>query len=633
MPPKKKNAKPQKRKLVENMPVIKRGKKQKAIDLDRERIQLEVTQPERRLDSLATLLESKSQCIAVSVINKKIYITANELNEAQGDSSVFKSIKKIMEYFVDLSRNAHISEKRRTDIFREICSIERFRSATKGGVRLNKTLVQKTVTLFLSRRRISSMALKREFRDDAGSAGYVYGCCSNLYHDFVRLENTLKNAPLAANSAAASSVASAAASGGESKAGDEATRALSNEILEAFRGHNFEILLEEPVRSQENPLRIIGESKEKAEGLSSESSDDESQEAEEENTTVIKVHAEVQLLSKIIAMIEKGELHVEKNKQVIYLGISKLCCVSCRKMLDNANKGLAKYAMVINDSEDNEKTKRQDQSVGGAAAGGEASSEHNVELKTRGRHDLSFPWFPPHRFANGYYALESEKYADEDGSLAFKIGRATKLDLDKTDLKKKFRGRRIQADDSGSDVVSVEGDGREIAHEQLKITLQTFQHLKNKYPDFSVQNVIDVIEIVNELHSLDQLSTLSAKLFEKEVKNKTVKDNTRRIFRLLTEKIDELNKQKLESRIPALKFDIFLEILTDNVFMGTVFAERFEQFVKELNQRVTRRTKRFVPETVLWAVSDNQFVGRINLGLYYPPNGSHLQFARFRLRV
>ncbi len=79
------------------------------------------------------------------------------------------------------------------------------------------------------------------------------------------------------------------------------------------------------------------------------------------------VHAEVQLLEKIVSEYEKGSVLPHR----INVGISKLCCLNCRTMLQAANQ-----VFFENDI--------------------------NITLVFQGQHDLSFKWFPPSLFSKGY---------------------------------------------------------------------------------------------------------------------------------------------------------------------------------------------------------------------------------------
>lgn len=112
---------------------------------------------------------------------------------------------------------------------------------------------------------------------------------------------------------------------------------------------------------------------------------------------VAGVHAEMQLLAKIVSFVNNDRDFVNNNKN-IYIGISKLCCLHCRCMLQVANDRLATLA------------------------------GDQILLLIRGHHDLDFEnWICPDLFLKGYNSVRSSKYtsrvlSENDSSMEFLIG-------------------------------------------------------------------------------------------------------------------------------------------------------------------------------------------------------------------
>jgi len=122
----------------------------------------------------------------------------------------------------------------------------------------------------------------------------------------------------------------------------------------------------------------------------------------EENLT--GVHAEVQLLATVIQSIENGTYLNKDPKEEIYIGVSRLCCLHCRCMLETANKELNARNIL-------------------------------TSFAFRGKHDLDFVgnWKPPHIFEEGYNSVRESSHpsrkVDEDklqDTLAFSIGKNAK---------------------------------------------------------------------------------------------------------------------------------------------------------------------------------------------------------------
>jgi len=77
---------------------------------------------ERRLDSLARLLSGKSECVAVLVIDQKLYIAANEFKSNTTERhETLRLIKEVTAYFKDCATQESIPAARHREVFIHIC--------------------------------------------------------------------------------------------------------------------------------------------------------------------------------------------------------------------------------------------------------------------------------------------------------------------------------------------------------------------------------------------------------------------------------------------------------------------------------------------------------------------------------
>ncbi len=107
------------------------------------------------------------------------------------------------------------------------------------------------------------------------------------------------------------------------------------------------------------------------------------------------VHAEVQILGEIVRAVEESRI---SSPQEIYVGISKLCCLDCRVMMEECVEVL---------------------------------QERGITLEVRGHHDLSFKkgesgWISPKQFSEGYDAGNIAGNV----SLSFRIGYNSRIAAD-----------------------------------------------------------------------------------------------------------------------------------------------------------------------------------------------------------
>ena len=93
---------------------------------------------ERRLDSLAKILECSSICVAVCCVNKHFFISANELAQGSAEhSKQFVIMSKIMNYFKDLANTKDVKSHDREQLIQDICGI-RIGNMSKGILNYHK---------------------------------------------------------------------------------------------------------------------------------------------------------------------------------------------------------------------------------------------------------------------------------------------------------------------------------------------------------------------------------------------------------------------------------------------------------------------------------------------------------------
>jgi len=286
--------------------------------------------PERRLDSLARILEGTSNCTAVTCINGQFYITANEFTDkSQPKNNVqFQFVAEVMEYFKNISTQGAKDDKRRFELLTDMC-IKRLSNSTHGMVKAPDEVVKTITSLIEKNIEPTKEAFKKaeipeiEFPD----AYFVYGLLHLINRDFKKIEHGILKAVV-----------------------DNDFSKITKEQIIAFQSFSHKnILLEEP----------------------------------------LPVHAELQLLSKVM------QLGVNKS---LHIGISKLCCFHCHYMLETANEILKNNGSELN-------------------------------LSFRGAHDASFEqnWNPPKIFGDGYkYSIgktrKKTELEPEKQNIFFKIG-------------------------------------------------------------------------------------------------------------------------------------------------------------------------------------------------------------------
>jgi len=228
----------------------------------------------RRLDSLSKLLArgSGSTCVAVSIIDGKLVVAANDFfsgtKDGEGQNVKVDNIRKILSHFKRVIDKTQISEEERKETFNLICSVDKPSiTETPYSVQLGNEKFQKVIEDVVSGKPVTSEMYRKEFGKAWKIAWDAYGHFSDLLRKFNKVEIWLQN--------------------------------------------------------EQKPPNILLTSEDPAQNsiLMREAEDG--------------VHAEMQILSEITQHQQDS-----KNKQTkgFYIGISKLCCLHCDRVLQAANE-------------------------------------------------------------------------------------------------------------------------------------------------------------------------------------------------------------------------------------------------------------------------------------------------------
>ncbi len=151
----------------------------------------------RRLDSLARLLESVTNCVAVAVVNNEFLIAANKIDGEpceQRTDDLRRLINEVMRYFQTIARSGPLDDTERRRIFNLLCAPERFIALIKGS-KMNVTtrdVTDITEKILMGRRFSIKEALDEYGRDI--SVAVIAMVCQDLYYDFKKIENGLLKA-------------------------------------------------------------------------------------------------------------------------------------------------------------------------------------------------------------------------------------------------------------------------------------------------------------------------------------------------------------------------------------------------------------------------------------------------------
>lgn len=263
--------------------------------------------PVRIRDAMARLLASESICVATALVEGELCITANELHSGSRENRTLRSISEIAHYFKALCGEEKPSKKYRENVFQKICSHYRMLTLAEPKTLLIREDLPSEVAHQVLHHEDAGMGLRKTMRrkkSEASAFGLVYGACTNIDHDFSKVEESIKHAKLSREGHDLSAIA-----------------AQKKEAIKPLHKEQFEALSK---FKEENILRT------------------------EKN---LEVHAEMQMLSHIFSTVIKERLAQKRTKnfkpQTIYIGISKLCCMRCGLMIEAANKVLEEKKLNI----------------------------------------------------------------------------------------------------------------------------------------------------------------------------------------------------------------------------------------------------------------------------------------------
>lgn len=254
-------------------------------------------QQDRRMDALARLCKSTSTtCVAICYIKDEFYITANSLYSTKshalrgrGEKKLKELVTTIWSYLSNIDLNSSlIPDDEHKRIFDKICSYERIQDERGSeGSKHTAAIHEAAVSWALANKEKlpAFPELKKKHGHNMGDVGYAYLLCMDLHTDLQKLEQSLFSTTSRSLDAT-----------------DEDIKFSS-----AYFTRSPKIITEEDEAG---------------------------------------VHAEVQMLSKIIQIIkENSDIISEK----IYIGISRNCCLECHCMLEAAKEVLLQRSNIILD--------------------------------------------------------------------------------------------------------------------------------------------------------------------------------------------------------------------------------------------------------------------------------------------
>jgi hypothetical protein len=485
--------------------------KEKIEDLIRERFSADRGADERRMDTFARLLSGRSACVSITLVGKQFYITANEFFQGtQPDRNEgYKSIEAVMKYFCTLAKE-DVDEAAEQAIFRKICE-ERLKGLGTEKPVILPGMIDAIVDSVLSGKDPTILELMETYGESAQIAGFLQGEFRNLYRDFLKLRTSV-----------------IAKRNGVVEREDEITQGQ----FEALSSKRFHISIAEPRQHE----KVKKESRGKGKGK-------EEQEGEEEqgkkSTTKQKpVHAEVQLLSNIVNLLApSADKPAELKKDVpqkFYVGISKLCCLNCRVMLEVAN---------------------------------EVFKENNIQitLETRGKHDLDFAWIPPKLFEEGY----NLKRIEDAQTLEQKIGYLTKKRVELLKAKNAPTGVSMGASQSSSDDEGVVETDIQDRKESLETKLALMQELQRNFSQqMTTEEIRELLLIAIELHKLKRFSDVC----------KTIDAGRKLKPGTIQKDFANLLQDLRESKLSSLTQEKLLQVLQSATLVGTAAIGYFGKF-------------------------------------------------------
>lgn len=516
----------------------------------------ELEPPERRLDELARLFAAESICVAVAVIDGKLYATANGLykkSRSSGADHISSSIKSVGEYFRNLAIRQPQDHQDRERAFLTTCSSKRLTFVAKQAFSIPNDLTKDAAKAVLNYKgngdKLHSIIASKG--RNAGIFGFAYGEYTKLRKAFTRLEESIKS---------------------RGKRSKPLTQTQSSSP---------------PEEETLTPEQLVAISVEVI------TLNDEPQDG---------VHAEVQMLSYIIRSLVPKYLNKADNKKrkideeelsVIYIGISKLCCLNCEKMLTSANNifeerqiplrldfrgthGLNFLKKPVKDPGKKAKKRK------GKKENKETEiAQIEIDLESRDR------WVCPELFSLGY--TEEEKPDDKPlAELAYEIGQRTQAALKPARMQPAPRRSSMEPDTSASPSPpsSATGSGQQQQHliEMLENKASVLKELLEESDISSkedVQKFADKIAVARGLFEGGQFQILLKRGFDKNNEDEEAPrdDIDDPVVTFSTIKAQYKKYQEtLSGQIPTTTGDQLLEILKDSKLVGKQVSGYFKNF-------------------------------------------------------
>jgi hypothetical protein len=508
----------------------------------------ELEPPERRLDEIARLFAAESICVAVAVIDGRLYATANGLykkSRSSGADHITSSIKSIGEYFRNLAIRQPQDHQDRERAFLATCSPKRLTFVAKQAFSIPNDLTKDAAKAVLNYKsngdKLHSIIASKG--RNAGIFGFAYGEYTKLRKAFTKLEESIKSRGKRSKPSAHTQ---------SSSPPEEET--LTPEQLVAI---SVEVIM----------------------------LNDEPQDG---------VHAEVQMLSYIIRNLAPKYLNKADNKKrkideeelnVIYIGISKLCCLNCEKMLTSANNifeerqiplrldfrgthGLNFLKKPVKDP-DNKAKKRK-----GKKENKETEIvQIEIDLESRDR------WVCPELFSLGY--TEGEKPDDKPlAELAYEIGQRTQAALKPARMQPAPRRSSMEPDTSASPSPPSSATASGQQQQRLMKTLEDKAAVLKELLEESnisskgeVQRFADKVAIAKKLCEANHFKfLLDVDIGEASGSEESLRDPETVFFNIVAE------YQKSHSSSMPVDTEQLLKILKDPKLVGKQVSGYFKDF-------------------------------------------------------
>jgi hypothetical protein len=500
-----------------------------------------IAKEDRRLDTLANLFAAHSVCVATTIINGQLFVAANEIGERSylvaGKNKIVTSIGSIYSYFQNYAKNPKVSEDSKLEIFQEICTIKRYNLTASTVPELASEIAKR---VFLGD--IPTLKeIAKEYGNSSSEAALLFQEFRSLLKDFKKIEETLLKDSILKKTIIAQDIKFLTGSNEPSPINPPENKDESDKTTKISKRKRD---------STPKPVIVLDDG--------------------EGQKTGPPIHAEMKILAYIIANIEKtGAKAISKD---IYIGISKLCCLHCRCMIDVANEKIENSIKVANEKVKDVKQKRP-----------------VINILTRGKHDCEFGgnWIPPSYLSQGYNEasgtkktrqhLDKPKIEDEE-NISYVIGfYGHKLIQNISTLS---AGSHVSMTryPSSSEPETMSDEELNNIEQVLQIKLDGMNWVKNQqtaeenFKDSSLEKCISLTKVAIELCKNKLFKSIIKEITRsEEVHPKFFKES----FPIIQKEIDGINSEK------------FQKIITDKNFFGEKITRIFSNYYLPTNAEKT----------------------------------------------